>query len=159
MEPSDKISKYFTYKEALWLPQENRMAEIGSEVDDTSLENLKILFSKMDLIREFLDKPIIVHITFRTMEYHKKLYEQINAKKKAQGLPEVKVPMGSPHLYGQACDFHANGLTCDEVVKLLLDNNKLEEWQLRMEDNGVGANWVHIDIKSVGASGNRFFKP
>jgi hypothetical protein len=157
--PKDKISKYFTYKEALWLPQENRMATEADGVDEAVLGNLKVLFGKMDLIREFLGKPIIAHICFRTMAYHLNLYKQINEKRKAQGLAELKVPMGSGHLYGQAFDFHVVGMTCDEVVKKLLDEKKLEEWGLRMEDNGAGANWVHIDTKPVGASGKRFFKP
>lgn len=156
-DPKAKISKYFTYKEALWLPSENRMATEADGVTPEVVENLKNLFSKMDLVRELLGKPVMTHITFRTLAYHLGIYERINAKRKAQGLPEVKVPMGSAHLKGKACDFHVVGMTCDEVVEKLKD--KLEEFGMRMEDNGLGADWVHLDISPVGASGKRFFKP
>ena len=156
-DPKAKISKYFTFKEALWLPSENRMASEADGVDEKILASLKKLFSKMDEVRELLGKPIMVHITFRTMAYHLGIYAKKNAERVSQGLPELKVPMGSAHLSGDACDFHAVGMTCDEVVAAL--KPELEQLEMRMENNGLGASWVHLDTRPVGVSGKRFFLP
>jgi uncharacterized protein YcbK (DUF882 family) len=66
--------------------------------------------------------------------------------------------MGSMHLKGRAVDFVVKGMSCDDFKKKMLDEAKLDEWNLRMEDNGLGANWIHLDDKAPGPSG-RFFKP
>ncbi len=156
-KPDEKISKYFTWKEALWLPELGRMADESDGLDEKTLDNLKVLFGKMDKVREFFGKPIIVHICFRSMQYHLDLYKRINEKRKANGLPEQNVPMASGHLKGQAVDFHVKDMTCDQVKKKILDDKMLDIWIMRMEDNGAGAGWVHLDIKPKGPSG-RFFK-
>jgi uncharacterized protein YcbK (DUF882 family) len=154
---SSKISKYFTVKEAIWLPQENRACS-EDELSDEIKENLIATFQWMDTVREYFGKPITVTICLRTMAYHIDLYKRINEKNKAAGKPEVKVPMGSMHPKGKAVDFVVKGMTCDEVKKKILDENKLEEWNLRLEDNGQGANWIHLDDREPGPGG-RFFKP
>jgi hypothetical protein len=112
----------------------------------------------MDAIREWLGKPIRVHLAFRSMAYHLDLYKRLNEKRAQAGQPALKIPMRSAHLMGEAVDCSVIGMTCDEVKKKVLDEKKLEELSLRMEDNGWGANWVHFDSKAPGATG-RFFKP
>lgn len=156
MDPKEKISKFFTYKDALWLPEENRMATEADGVTPEILECLKHLFAKMDVVREYFGKPIRVHITFRTMQYHLNLYKQINAKRVAKGLPEVRVPMGSGHLKGKATDFDVMGMSCDDAKAKILADKKLDEWNMRMENNGKGASWVHLDELPVGPSGRYF---
>jgi len=157
-KPEEKISKYFTWKEALWLPELGRMADETDGLDEKIFDNLKVLFGKMDKVREYLGKPIIVTICFRSMEYHLDLYKRINAKRLAKGLPELKVPMASAHLKGMAVDFVVKGISCDDVKKKILDDKMLDIWIMRMENNGPGAGWIHLDIKAKGPSG-RFFNP
>jgi uncharacterized protein YcbK (DUF882 family) len=149
--------KYFTWKEALWLPEEKR-AVSEDELTEEIKNNLINTFQWMDKVREWVGKPITVTIALRTMKYHLELYKRINAKRTAKGLPELRVPMGSMHLKGRAVDFVVVGMSCDDFKKKAIDEGKLEEWNLRMEDNGWGANWIHLDDKEVGPSG-RFFKP
>lgn len=158
MNLSDKIPgcKYFTWKEALWLPEENR-AVSEEELNDEIKQNLIHSFRWMDKVREWIGRPVTVTIALRTMKYHLDLYKRINAKRKSQGLPELRVPMGSGHLKGRAIDFVVKGISCDDFKAKILSEGKLDEWNLRMEDNGKGANWIHLDDMPVGPSG-RYFK-
>lgn len=136
-----KISKHFTYKEALYLPQWKRTAKQSDGLTQEVLDNLKLLFSKMDKLRDFFGKPIIVHVAYRPAEYNRL----------------VGGARGSSHMSGMACDFHVAGLSCDEVRDQILKAGLLDTLQLRME-NLPGSNWVHLDTRKPGPSG-RFFKP
>lgn len=135
------ISKYFTWKEATFLPRWNRTAseeELTAEVRN----NLIVLFSKMDSIRAHFGKPIHVHVAYRP-----KVYNAL-----------VGGASNSSHLYGLAVDFHVNGMDCDAARKSILDAELLESLNLRMECN-PGSNWVHIDAREVPHGGSRYFNP
>jgi hypothetical protein len=151
------ISKYFTVKNATWLPQEGR-AVSGEELSEEIKANLISTFQWMDKVREWAGSPITVTICIRTMKYHLDLYKRLNSQRAAEGKDPLRIPMGSMHLKGKAVDFVVKGISCDDIKKKILDEDKLEEWGLRMEDNGAGAGWVHLDDKESGPSG-RFFKP
>lgn len=157
LDLSSKIPgcKHFTWKEALWLPEEKR-AVSEQELTDEVRGNLVRTFQWMDKVREWVGRPITVTIALRTMQYHLDLYARINAKRKAQGLPELKVPMGSLHLVGRAVDFVVKGMTCDEFKQKVRDEGMLDKWNLRMEDNGEGAPWIHLDDREPGPSGREF---
>lgn len=131
-------SKYFTWKEMTYLPQWKRQAT-EEELTPETKENLKTLMEKMDLVREYFNSPIIVHVAFRTPEYNKL----------------VKGAKNSTHLYGMACDFHIKGITCDAARARIIKDNKLEEWGMRMEKL-PGSNWVHLDYRAPGPSGRYF---
>lgn len=139
-KPNDAISKYFKVKEALWLPQWQRLANDKDGLNKNYQYNLIKLFETMDKVRETVKKPIIVHVAYRPPEYN----ALIGGATK------------SAHMTGQACDFHVLGMSCDEVRTLLLP--ELERLKIRMEDK-PGSSWVHIDIKAVVPGGVRFFKP
>jgi len=134
------ISKYFTWKEALWLPQWKREANASDGLNDEIRSNLEHLFNLMDLVREHFNAPIVVHVAHRPAEYNKL----------------VKGAKNSAHLYGMAVDFHVKGLTCEAVRKTLIP--KLEELGMRMEDL-PGSNWVHLDTRAPATKRPRFFKP
>lgn len=134
------ISKYFTYKDALYLPSWSRPAIESDGLSEEILNNLVALFAKMDIIRDHFGMPIIVHCSYRPPAYNKQIGGAAN----------------SPHMQGKAVDWHLSGSTCDAVRKNILDNNLLETLDMRME-NLPGSGWVHTDISSVIA--NRFFKP
>jgi len=142
MRPEEKISKYFTYKEALWLPRWNRMATEEDGLTSEILDNIKNTAKWMDQVREYFGKPISVHCWFRP-----EAYNQL-----------VKGAKTSTHLKGKAVDFDVKGLSCDEVREKLLADNKLEQLKIRMENNGQGSNWVHLDDREPGPAG-RYFKP
>ena len=138
-KPADKITPHFTWKDALWLPSDNRMADISDGLDVTIMEQLKKTFQVMEKIRTVLgDRAITVHCALRPAAYNQKIGGAKN----------------SAHLYGMAVDFHVSDLSCDEVrAKLLV---VLDTYKLRME-NLFGSTWVHIDTKPT--TGPRFFKP
>ena len=139
---SEQISNHFTWKDALFLPQWNRCANEADGVTKEILDNLKQTFSLMDLIRDALNKPIVVHVALRPTKYN----DLVGGASK------------SCHLVGKAVDFHVSGITCDGVRQFILDKNILISLSLRMEDK-PGSSWVHLDCGDVPPGGHRFFKP
>lgn len=144
--PSSKISKYFTVKEALFLPSWNCYHN-PSEQEKT---NILLMAEQMDKIREFLQKPIRVHCWIRPVlnqPEHVRHGQDYNAF--------VKGARMSAHKTGEAVDWSIAGANCDELRKKLLP--KLEQFDLRMEDL-PGSNWVHTDRRKPN-NNIRFFKP
>lgn len=147
-DPKQKISKFFTVKEALYLPSWE-CYHIPSEQEKASI--LKTA-EKMDVIREYLGNAIIVHCWIRPkiVNQPKSKYHARNYNAAVGGAP------GSAHADGLAVDFHVAKMVCSEVRHILLP--KLAEFQIRMEDiNSEG--WVHIDLRPPALKKSRFFKP
>ena len=109
------------------------------------LSNLELLFRKLDTVREFIGRPIVVHVAWRSVPY--------NAL--------VKGAHDSSHLALEdgvaAVDFHVSGILCLQAREAFLP--MLETWGMRMEDNGPHGNWIHLDTRSVPVGGHRFFIP
>ena len=137
---TDKVSKYFTVKECLWLPQWNRLANETDGLSAIVKTNLIALCTKMDEIREIFGEPIKVHCCYRPPKYN----------------TLVKGAYKSSHLNGMAIDFSITGWDCDDVRAKIIKLDLLNSLQLRMEDL-VNSNWVHIDIRMP--IGKRYFKP
>ncbi len=141
MNPN-KVSVYFDWRDALFLPQFNRLATEADGVTTEVKANLIVLFSKLDKIREHFNKPIIIHVAYRSPEY--------NAL--------VKGAPNSAHMKGQAADFHVAGVSCDNVRQDILDNKLLDNLLMRMEDLPCSS-WVHLGIDQPLPGHSRFFKP
>lgn len=139
LNPKCKIAKYFTVKEAIWLPSWNRLATPLDGLDNSVKENLVYLFEKMDILRDYLGTPIIVHVAYRPSKYN----EEIG------GVPK------SAHVLGKAVDWSCS-IDCDAVREKLLP--KIEGLGMRME-NKPGSSWVHLDTMDLKEGGNRFFIP
>ncbi len=138
-----QISKYFTWREALWLPLWNRQG--NTEEDGFTPENkanLEHLFAKMDLVRELFGKPIIVHCAWRPFRYN----QLVGGVNKSAHLAKGKEA---------AVDFHVEDVPCLAAKVDLLEH--LENLELRMEDNGMFTEWIHLDTRIT--NGNLFFKP
>lgn len=135
-----KISNHFSWHEALYLPTWSREATEADGLNAIIRANLVVLFSKMDQIRDHFNKPIIVHVAYRSEAYNKLI----------GGAPS------SVHMQGMACDFNIEGLDCDAVRQDILDNKLLETLGMRMEHLD-GSNWVHLDIGQPHP--NRYFIP
>jgi hypothetical protein len=141
-----RISKFFTVHEATFLPSWN----VYHEPSEEEKESIKKWAEKMDIVREFLQAPIIIHCWIRPTivscfdpEYNGKNYNDF-----------VGGAKNSSHIDGSATDFHVSGLKqkCEKIRENLLP--KLEEFEIRMEDND--GDWVHLDGREVSSS--RFFK-
>ena len=149
--PTEKISKYFTWKDALWLPTWNRMTK-PEEINQSIIDNLIITFHKADEIREFFNAAMNIHCAYRPPAYN--------------ALPSIKGAPNSGHVTGMAIDYDIKGIVCDDVRKRLSDPmpgavNKtnmsfIELHGLRMEKR-PGSNWVHNDWKGVPPGGTRYF--
>lgn len=141
------ISKYFSWKNALFLPTWERFALESDGLSDDVLDRLLHLFLKLDQVRDFLGKAIIIHVAYRPPAYNVAIG---GAKDSAhQALREMEA----------AADFHVQGMPVLEAQKRIYYENKLDEWEMRMENNGKGAGWIHLDTRVPPPGGKRFFKP
>jgi hypothetical protein len=136
----------FTWHEALWLPTWGRHARPEDGLSDQVLKNLEHCFQKLQLIRDYFGRPISVHVAYRPEAYNR----QIGGAKSSAHM--AKTPGVA------AVDFHVHGIECLVACQKLIQDNKLEEWGIRLEDNGEDAGWVHMDTRTPGPAG-RFFKP
>jgi hypothetical protein len=164
-DPKSKVSKYFTVRECLYLPSWNCY---HIPTDEEKAEILKFT-AQMDVVREFLGKPINVHCLLRpgkvncptfdpksiVLDPEDKRYE---IKKNALAALDYNTFIGgakkSAHRLGRAMDFSC-GEDCDETRKKLLP--KLVEWKMRMEDYPESS-WVHLDNMEA-QDQYRYFKP
>lgn len=149
-DPKAKISKYFTVKEALLLPRIN-VLHIPSEEEKANIIHLA---NKMDIVREFLNKGIIVHCWIRptSVNCSDPKYQGFNYNEYIGSTAKK-----SAHVIGKAIDFHVSGYEtnheCDYIRGLLLP--QLEAWDMRMED--IQGSWIHMDTAKV--ISQRFFRP
>lgn len=151
-DPNSKISKYFTVREAITLREWKRLANESDGLNDTVKANLISIFQKLDVIREFLGRPIFVKSAYRPSAYN----VAIGGSKQSAHMADKD--------YGAVdfwCDQDGDGDKDGEDYDLIKEKlmPKLAGWGLRMEDNGKGARWVHVDSKPVPQGGNIFFKP
>lgn len=166
-----RINKYFSVKEALFLPSWG-VAHVPSEDEKKAiLEIAAGVEMAADVIAAALGKPVhvSVHAWMRPekancpgsqwdgQDYNRYIYEtQVWKDLTPAQKAEKKVPL-SPHRTGHAIDFHIIGFEgvegCAKIRQILLP--KLEELGLRMED--IVGGWVHLDNLPV--IHLRFFKP
>lgn len=111
-------------------------------------KNLEQLLVKMNALRVLYKKTMIITSGIRTREDQIRIYT-------AKGVPENKIPWGSQHLKGAACDvLDSDG----SLMKWCRDNViHLETLGLYVEDD-TSVPRVHFQIFQP-KSGNRFFKP
>lgn len=148
-DPKEHISKYFTVREALWLPKWSRLASSGDGLSLDAQTALRALFLKLDLVREFIGTPITVHVAFRPIPYNMEIggaRESAHIARKEHGVLIAAVDWSAD--LGE----DSPGANCDTLRAALTP--KIAEWGFRMENNGVGAPWIHLDTK--GPAGDYF---
>lgn len=133
--------KHFTWAEATWLPSWDRCALPPDGLTPEVEKNLTELFQRMEHVRDFLGVPTKVIVAFRPEEYN----TLIGGAKK------------SAHIEGKAVDFVPVGLTVEQATAMILLDNKLVDWNMRMEKHP--GNWIHLDIRDLKPDGNRYFLP
>lgn len=139
----DQISNHFTWNEALYLPTWKRLANEQDGLNAEIKENLVKLFSLLDQIRDHFNSPINIHCAYRPEAYNAQIGGAAN----------------SAHKYGMAADFDVSGWDCEKARQDLLSSGLLEQLNLRMENNGPSAQWVHLDYREVPPGGHRYFIP
>ncbi len=133
--------------EALWLNKLGRLAYESDGLNSLVKEQICVLAEKLDLVREFIGRPMHVHSWYRPKGY--------NAL--------VGGAKGSKHLSlgpWSAVDFHSDlpkeksvSASCATIRAAI--EPRLEKWGLRCED--LDGPWVHLDSAPVVT--RRFFKP
>lgn len=129
-------SKYFTWKEALWLPRWRIHAVPASAA---IIANIEATAHKMNLLREFFDRPLVVTSWYRPPTY--------NAL--------IGGAARSAHQDGLACDFLVHGEISADCRALLKEH--LQEFNIRLEADATPH--LHIDLRCAAAHSNemRFF--
>lgn len=153
-DPTCPVSSYFTVKEAVWLPKWGRLASHGDGLDTEACNALVMLFQRMDQVREFLDRPIHVHVAYRPRPYNLEVGgvpESCHMARRENGALVAAVD------WDARIDEDFMGESCDDVRSLILP--KLDEWNLRCEDNGPGSPWLHLDTRIPLPGHSRFFRP
>lgn len=112
--------------------------------------NLMTLLERINSIRSAWAMPMTVTSGLRSQSEHRAIYNKRGIK------DDSKIPWGSQHLLGSACDISDPS---QELQKWLLANIPvLEKAQLWCEDFSATPNWVHFQTVPP-KSGKRFFKP
>lgn len=127
---------------------------IISDIPINQQHNLEDLQKAVNLVREKWGKPMVVTSGYRSMSEHLRIYSVINARRRAENLPPVKVPLGSAHLSGNACDISDPNLALTEWLKQ--NPSVLADAGLWCEEGN--SNWVHFQIVPP-VSGHRWFLP
>lgn len=140
-DPKCPVTTHFCVKDCLWLPKWNRLANASDGLTEQLQDTLFTFCQKLEEVRAVIYTPMNIHSIYRPPAYS----------------PLVGGTATDVHTQGIAADFDCEewSLTCDNVKQILLP--KLIELDIRMEDNGPGAAWVHVDTHPVGHL--RFFKP
>lgn len=133
--PNVIVSRFFKVSELIYLPTWGRLADANDGLDErVKGELLRFARVSMDVVREFLGMPVIVHCWYRPRLYN--------------FLPSINGATHSPHMVEgpwSACDFHVEGYetaaACLEIREILAPN--LEMWGLRMEK--IDGDWIHLD--------------
>ena len=115
------ITNNFTWNEVF----ENEQATDGFPILEV-FENAYKIAQMIQLLRDELEVPILVHCWVRQIPHNKR----------------VKGAKLSAHINGLAIDFHAVGLTCEQVRKYI----KAMRLPVRVEAGT--STWVHIDLSN-----------
>lgn len=151
--PEAKISKYFTVKEAILLRNWDRLADETDGLNEKiKNELIRIFRETMDPIRELLGRPVFIKSAYRPKKYNVSIGGATRSAHMAdRGYAAVDFWTDADG------DGELTGQDCDAIKEILMP--LLEKMNIRMEDNGKGARWVHVDNKPVAPGGNRFFLP
>ena len=109
----------------------------GTEVPEDLMDNVKLLAKNLQVLRDHIQKPIIVISGYRTLEYNTK----IDGAKR------------SLHLVAKAGDIVVPGLTSLEVRDTILQLIK----EGKMKEGGIGiySTFVHYDVRGWQARWDR----
>lgn len=148
-DPQSPISKHFKVREAVWLPSWSRSATEADGLNDHVKAQIVTLANLMDGVHEFIGIPVIVHCWYRPTAYNAFVKGAESSSHQCLGDYSAIDWSASVESVGSMRE------SCDVLKAALLP--KLAEWGLRMENNGAGAPWIHLDTHPVISS--RYFRP
>jgi uncharacterized protein YcbK (DUF882 family) len=109
----------------------------GTEVPDHLIDNVKLLAENLQVLRDHIEKPIIIISGYRTLKYNTKIG---GAKR-------------SLHLVAKASDIIIPGLTPLEVKETILQ--LIKENKMKQGGIGIYSTFVHYDVRGYAARWDR----
>lgn len=103
----------------------------GTNVPQKYWGNLAALMEQLQVLRDYIGKPIQVNSGYRTPTYNKAV----------GGVPS------SSHLVAKAADIKVNGLSSLELVKIIL--KLIQEGKMKNGGIGLYDTFVHYDIGNI----------
>jgi len=100
----------------------------GSEMPYEVKKNIRHLIKQLDVLREYLGKPIRINSGYRSVSHNKAI----------GGVPN------SQHIVGSAADIHVSGLTPERVrdsIEYLINEGRMENGGLGVYDTFVHYNY------------------
>ena len=148
-DPDQKISKFFTVREAIYLSKWGRLAYEGDGLNAQVKARILAMAAKADVVREYLGRPMRIHSWYRPKHYNALVGGATGSKHMCLGgdWSALDFDCVLPKVDSQA-------EACDTIRAAL--EPKLEEFGIRMERN-PGCNWIHLDNAPV--THERYFKP
>ena len=101
----------------------------GTEVPDEYMENVKELAENLQVLRDYIQKPIIVISGYRSPTYNRK----------------IKGARRSQHLFAKAGDLIVKGMTPDEVKEAIV--YLIKEGKMKKGGVGLYTHFTHYDVR------------
>ena len=120
--------------------------------------NLHLLHTTLNEIRAEWDRPMVITSSLRSMEHHLRIYEEKNARRTAEGMDPLPIPLSSAHLCAAAADVRdETGMLFHFIV------GRMELWEsldldVYLESSNYTPGWVHLQVIPP-RSGQRIFIP
>lgn len=139
MKPKELVKQYFGIKELVCPHVYEKFGESAWQFLDARL--LHTLY----VIREIVGRPVIVNNWAKGGSYSQRglRCNVCPLVKEKTSLEKVYL---SAHVQGIAVDFHVPGMTTAEVRRLIIDNQRLLPYPIRIERDTDG--WIHIDLRN-----------
>ena len=118
---NQKLSKNFTLPEFA--------SKDGAPTPENVIDNLRVLAKNLQVLRDYVNKPIKIKSGYRSPEHNKKI----------GGVSR------SQHVFGRAADIVISGMTAEQVADTIEELIAAGE----MQQGGLGRypNFVHYDIR------------
>jgi uncharacterized protein YcbK (DUF882 family) len=117
----------------------------GTSVPCELMDNLKELVENLQIIREFINKPIHVISGYRSPKYNRK----IGGARKSQ------------HMNAKAADIRIKGMKPSEIREIII--NLIKEEKIMKGGVGLYTSFVHYDVRGFNArwkgTGVKDYKP
>ena len=108
----------------------------GSVTPKEVIVNLQLLAEQLQVLRDFVGKPITINSGYRSPSYNKK----------------IKGALKSKHVLGQAADIRIDGISAREVHGIV--SELIKDGRMKIGGLGKYANFTHVDIRETKARWN-----
>jgi hypothetical protein len=103
------------------------------------------LLMTVDVIREAINKPIIINNYLKEGEFSQRGLRCIQCELVKESIAADELYM-SAHLLGHAVDFDVQDMTANQVRGWLVANQNILPFPVRIEN---AVRWVHLDVQNM----------